>query len=168
MGNLRQLTDITEAVIHCSDTPNGRPDLAEDIDRWHAGPQFGFKRDLTLAPHHQPELKHIGYHAVIEVDGRIVAGRPFIETGAHCPQNGMNQNGVAVCLIGRDGFTRAQWQSLAHLYSTLQQYLPNLQRISGHNDHNPGKTCPGFNVNTWLSSGQIPSDAQVIDLHGGQ
>ncbi|CAA0097708.1 Uncharacterised protein [BD1-7 clade bacterium] len=168
MGTLRTLTNITEAVIHCSDTPNGRPDLTEDIDRWHAGPQFGFKRQLKLAPNHQPHLKHIGYHAVIEIDGRIVAGRPFVETGAHCPQNGMNQHAIAICMIGRDQFTRAQWQSLSHLYVTLKNYLPNLQRISGHNDHNPAKFCPGFNVNEWVNNGFMPNQQHIIDLRRGQ
>ena len=63
---------ITEIIIHCSATIEGKDYTVADIDRWHRA--RGFRK--------------IGYHYVIYRDGSIHAGRPISETGAHCAGTG--------------------------------------------------------------------------------
>ncbi len=149
MGTRRHIKDINEIVIHCSATPNGRAHTIEDIDRWHGERQPPFTRDLSIAPKHQPHLKHIGYHFVIELDGAVRAGRPLIETGAHVA--GRNQNTIGICLVGTDRFTHEQWQALRTLVQNLRA-TPELAlrqlTLSGHNQYS-SKACPGFNVMAW-------------------
>jgi len=44
--------------------------------------------------------RDIGYHYVIERDGRIAAGRSLELGGAHCTAGGMNRKGIGVALLG--------------------------------------------------------------------
>ena len=46
-------------VIHCSDTPNGRPNTAADIHQWHLARGWS----------------GVGYHYGICVDGKVGVGR---------------------------------------------------------------------------------------------
>lgn len=73
---------ITEIIIHCAATPEGKDFTVQDIDRWHR--QRGFKS--------------IGYHFVIYRDGSIHKGRPLDQIGAHC--TGHNANSIGICYIG--------------------------------------------------------------------
>ena len=164
MGVLRTLDDITGIVIHCSDTPNGRDDKTKDIDRWHG--ERGFKRNLSLAPNHQPHLKNIGYHYVVELDGTIVPGRPLIETGAHV--RGHNLDTVGICLIGRGQYTSDQWLSLYALITTLQATLPNAKDLYGHYELDSGKTCPLFNVDEYIKNGYRPLPENILTLEGAK
>ena len=45
---------INEIIVHCSDTPEGRNDKAEDIRRWHVNGNG---------------WSDIGYHYVVDLDG---------------------------------------------------------------------------------------------------
>jgi N-acetylmuramoyl-L-alanine amidase len=163
MGTRRELSQINTIVIHCADTPNGRANTIEDIDDWHR--QRGFTRDLSINPKHQPHLKHVGYHFVIEIDGAVRPGRPLHETGAHV--EGHNHNSLGICLIGRDQYTHEQWESLRTLVQSLlhprNDLGMNLTAICGHRDLNPGKTCPGFDVADWLLSGYRPKPDNVLE-----
>lgn len=161
MGTLRKLTDITAIVIHCADTPNGRADTVEDINRWHGERQPPFTRDMSIAPKHLPGLTHIGYHFVIEVDGKIRPGRPLQETGAHV--SGFNANSVGICLIGRDKFSAEQWHALHELVANLITQIPTCTKVFGHRDLNPGKNCPGFSVADWIHNDYIPDFNHMLD-----
>lgn len=177
MGAPRHFSDIDTLVIHCSATPNGRAHTIEDIDRWHG--ERGWRRDLSLAPKWQPQLKHVGYHFVVELDGSLRAGRPFHETGAHA--FGHNLNSIGICMIGTDQYSPAQW---ATLYAVVQllthpnNHLNGLQitQVVGHRDLSPDtngdgeiqpfewlKTCPGFSVSDWLTSGGVPAHANILE-----
>ncbi|MFK4751464.1 N-acetylmuramoyl-L-alanine amidase [Oceanobacter antarcticus] len=149
MGNRRQLSQITTVVIHCADTPNGRANTIEDIDAWHR--QRGFRRDLSIAPKHQPQLTAVGYHFVIEVNGTIRLGRPLQETGAHV--EGHNYNTIGICLVGRDRYTPEQWSALRSLVVSLSHPGNGLSisTVCGHRDLFDGKTCPGFDVSEWIA-----------------
>lgn len=148
MSKIRFLNQINEIIIHCADTPNGVFYSAEDIDAWHKHRHF--IRDKKLA--HYSNLKHIGYHYVIYLDGSIVVGRRNDETGAHA--KGHNSNSLGICLIGRDKFTQYQWDSLKALVATLQQRYPRIDafNIIGHHSVNSHKTCPNFDVTDWLDN----------------
>lgn len=59
---------ITEIIVHCSATAEGKDYTVADIDKWHRA--RGFKK--------------IGYHYVVYRDGSVHVGRSENEIGAHC------------------------------------------------------------------------------------
>ncbi|OZA06758.1 MAG: hypothetical protein B7X95_01395 [Methylophilaceae bacterium 17-44-8] len=167
---------IETIVIHCSATPNGRPNTAADIDLWHK--QRGFKRSSQYVRNHQPQFKHLGYHVVIERDGNIVYGRHLEEQGAHVA--GHNAKTLGVCLIGTDEYSSHQWDSLkkviiklaSDIYGKPTDSIKNALailkminiRVCGHRDLSPDKDgdgqvekhewvkiCPGFSVYEWVN-----------------
>ena len=124
------MDDIRFLVVHCSDTPNGRHHTAADIDRWHK----------------ERGWSGIGYHAVIQTDGTVEAGRPECTMGAHV--RGHNGHSLGVCMIGRDQFSDAQYRSLEGVLLDWKTKHPGAE-IVGHHDLDPDKTCPGFDVHDW-------------------
>jgi hypothetical protein len=156
---------INLIVIHCSATPSGRSigaDPARVIDGWHKA--RGFRRRPDIPKECRPHLKHIGYHGVIDVDGRFHAGRCFDEVGAHAAQ--FNAHSVGLCLVGgveREGrYTAAQWETLAWVVTeraaTLRIPLQRARRVAkatapgysmvagicGHRDLSPDKNGSGL------------------------
>ncbi|HBS41169.1 MAG TPA: N-acetylmuramoyl-L-alanine amidase [Oceanospirillales bacterium] len=167
MGKLRTASDIKRIVIHCAATPNGKKFTAEDIDRWHK--ERGFKREATIpfAPNYPawqccPPLAHIGYHYVIELDGRVVSGRPLLETGAHV--QGHNADTIGICLVGTDQFTSEQWVALeALVYYLINRFGISEADVVGHRDLYDGKTCPGFDVAAWLERFSTPEQENILE-----
>lgn len=138
------MRDITEIIIHCAATPNGKTFYASDIDRWHK------ERGWTK----------IGYHWVIDIDGFIEAGRHPDEVGAHA--EGHNRFSLGICLIGTNKFTQAQWESLALLVHRLAGEFP-LAKIEGHYQVAAnGKTCPNFDVPKWWDTNCTPDPKNVL------
>ena len=154
MGKRRSLSSIKRIVIHCSDTPNGRADTIEDINRWHGERTPPFKRDLKISPNWQPHLKHIGYHFVIEIDGAIRAGRPLPETGAHV--SGHKHDTIGICMVGRDAYSFDQWVALQRLIADLNEVLQKHLPVIGHYELQPEKTCPGFDTSILVDG--IPNE----------
>ncbi|MEC4750014.1 N-acetylmuramoyl-L-alanine amidase [Methylomicrobium sp. Wu6] len=166
----RPLDRINEIIIHCAATPNGKWFTAFDIDQWHA--KRGFKRDPRQAqysPH-----KHIGYHFVIGIKGGVEIGRNQYEIGAHC--QGRNLSSIGICLVGTDKFTIRQWDALKALVLALLMKFPNAH-VLGHRDTSPDangdghidrsewtKTCPGFDVYTWLRGEMQPLPPHLLDM----
>lgn len=126
---------ITEIIVHCAATPEGKNFTVEDIDRWHK--QRGFKC--------------IGYHYVVYLNGSVHAGRAEEEIGAHC--TGHNKYSIGVCYIGgvaKDGKTPkdtrnpAQRLALLKLLKDLKEKYPKAV-IRGHRDF-AAKACPSFDA----------------------
>ncbi len=126
---------ITEIILHCSATPEGRDYTVADIDRWHRA--RGFTK--------------IGYHYVIYRDGSVHIGRPVREVGAHC--KGHNQLSIGVCYIGglsadgkhpKDTRTPEQRDSLLALIDQLKEDHPGIV-IHCHNEF-ANKACPSFTI----------------------
>ena len=125
---------ITEIIIHCSATPEGKAFTVADIDHWHR--QRGFRC--------------IGYHFVVYLDGSVHAGRPIGESGAHC--QGHNTHSIGICYIGgldaqglpKDTRTPKQKEALKTLVGQLKNDYPNAT-ICGHNEF-AHKACPCFDV----------------------
>lgn len=134
---------VREAVIHCSAT---RPtwyenrtgeDKVREIRRWHV---------------QENGWRNIGYHFLIDRDGKVFCGRKLTEIGAHVA--GRNSGTIGICLIGGFGsnerdrfeqhFTEAQRTSLKLLVADLNTKT-DLRTISGHNQY-ARKACPGFQV----------------------
>lgn len=172
-------------VLHCSATasgirlrgPQGEADPARVIDGWHL--RRGFVRTQAARQRFNPSLESIGYHYVVDVDGAIHTGRHLDEVGAHV--RGHNSDSIGICLVGGAEpvarYSLPQWDSLAHLVLTLGQRLDiRVQAgssvrsgVCGHRDLSPDtnrdgavqpqewlKTCPGFDVATWLTRGLRP------------
>lgn len=116
-------------IVHCSDSPQGRGDNAETIDRWHK----------------ERGWSGIGYHFVILEDGSIEAGRDVGKSGAHA--KGYNHY-IGICLIGIDSFTAKQFASLKMLIEGLTyNYGIPYDKVLGHYQVDKhGKTCPNFDM----------------------
>ena len=84
----------------------------------------------------------IGYHFLIEPNGRIRVGRSESQSGAHCI--GRNYDSLGICLTGNfdiESPTKEQEKSLEILLRDLCEAYPKAE-ISYHRDF-ANKTCPG-------------------------
>lgn len=130
---------IRKIYIHCSATPPDMEVYAKDIDRWHKANGWS----------------GIGYHDVIPRNGMVEKGRPLHKAGAHV--KGHNKDSIGICLVGGvtadmipiSNYTPAQWKALRGL---LVEYLERFPKatIHGHNEADPSKACPCFDVQQWL------------------
>lgn len=128
---------ITDIIIHCSATPEGKDYTVQDIRRWHK----------------QQGWSDIGYHYVIYRNGHVEPGRDVDIAGAHC--EGHNAHSIGVCYIGgvskdgktaKDTRTLAQKAALLSLLTDLKAMYTNA-RIVGHRDYDTkGKACPSFDA----------------------
>lgn len=140
-------------IIHCADTPNGKPFSAKDIDDWHK--ERGFHRTESISKTFNPSLQHIGYQFVINIDGTVESGRAVGEVGAHC--SGANSESIGICMIGKDKFNIIQWGSLTAIIKALQNQFGGNLLVRGHYQFDSakaqGKTCPNFNAQEWYDRG---------------
>ena len=130
-----QMRKITEIILHCSATPEGKDFKAADIRRWHVQGNG---------------WKDIGYNYVIDLDGTIENGRPLWMNGAHTV--GHNANSIGICYIGgldsdgkpKDTRTYEQKESMYLLvYQLLNQFGLSIKDVYGHRDF-AAKSCPCF------------------------
>lgn len=166
----------------------GQPDYLnapQVINAWHA--ERGFRRQPAAVRAFSTRLPSIGYHYVIDLTGVVWSGRGLNEMGAHAA--GFNAHSVGICLVGgaerEASYTPAQWDSLAQMVRMLsEQFLvplapalngQNRLGVMGHRDLSPDtngngtveprewlKTCPGFDVSTWLSRGLKPLPQHIL------
>ncbi len=127
---------ITEIIVHCSATIEGKEFDVEDIRRWHL----------------EKGWADCGYHYVVALDGQIQTGRPVDKVGAHCL--GHNVYSLGICYIGglsddlqpKDTRTEAQKESLLKLIKELKSLYPGAV-VHGHRDY-AAKDCPCFDATT--------------------
>lgn len=126
---------INKVLIHCSATPEGRDVKTKEIKQWHTDKGW----------------RDIGYHYVIELDGKVVEGRPIELVGAHCL--GQNKFSIGICYVGgmdktmskpKDTRTDEQKKALKKLLIKLKKQFPTIT-IHGHNEF-ANKACPSFIV----------------------
>ena len=126
---------ITEIIVHCSATPEGKDFTVDDIRLWHK--QRGFN--------------DVGYHYVIYRNGHLVNGRDVDTIGAHCTNH--NVHSIGICYIGgvakdgktpKDTRTLTQKAVLLSLLTDLKKIYPNA-KIYGHRDF-ANKECPSFDA----------------------
>lgn len=126
---------IDTIIVHCSATPEGRDVKTDTIKSWHVDDNG---------------WSDIGYHYIIELDGKIVEGRPISVQGAHA--RGHNKTSIGICYVGgtdkqgaaKDTRTPQQKQSLEQLITLLTKQNP-IHTIIGHRDVSY-KACPSFNA----------------------
>ena len=131
---------VKEIILHCAATPEGKAFTAKDIDSMHR--QRGFRK--------------IGYHYVIDLDGKVEKGRADNENGAHTI--GHNSIALGICYIvgvAKDGKTpkdtRTEEQKVA-LYELvkelMEKYNLTLDDVHGHYEF-ANKACPSFKMETF-------------------
>lgn len=127
---------ITEIIVHCTATPEGKNISIDDIRRCHI---------------QQNGWKDIGYHYVITLDGQIHPGRNEDDIGAHC--KGHNANSIGVAFVGgldadgktpKDTRNAAQKTAMLRLLKRLKEKHPGAI-IHSHCDF-AAKACPCFNA----------------------
>lgn len=132
---MQKMTKVTEIIVHCSATAEGKPFTIADIRRWHKAQGWD----------------DVGYHYVIHLDGSIHQGRGEAFQGAHC--KGHNAHSIGVCYIGgcaadgktpKDTRTDAQNAALLALLKRLRKRYPEAT-IHGHRDF-AAKACPSFDA----------------------
>lgn len=123
-------------VVHCSATPEGKHFSTETIRDWHVNGNG---------------WSDIGYHWVVELDGKVRAGRPEQRVGAHV--SGYNRSSIGICYVGgmskdmkssKDTRSQSQRESLEQLLLELKVRYPEAI-IKGHNDFS-NKACPSFDA----------------------
>ncbi len=90
----------------------------KDVDNWHRQRWPGF---VSRAGY------HVGYHYVIEWDGKVTQTREHDEEGAHCI--GMNNSSIGVCFMGNFDLhmpSPEQLLSWSKLYTKLRKKYPNI------------------------------------------
>jgi hypothetical protein len=131
-----KIGDVAYLVVHHSASP--RSTTYQEIQDWHKGRGW----------------KQIGYHLVIEEDGKLRHGRLLPRLGAHV--KGRNRRTIGVCLTGDntkpgEGWTQNQIERLRELVEAAKVFWPIL-RVVGHREIvPPGATeCPGVDVDDLL------------------
>lgn len=130
--------EITEIIVHCAATPEGKDYTVEDIRRWHR----------------QQGWSDVGYHYVIGRYGELWTGRDVDIQGAHCAAGGHNRKSIGVCYIGgvdkdgktpKDTRTLQQKATMLKLLIDLKKLYPGV-KIYGHHDFERNKDCPSFDA----------------------
>lgn len=126
--------EITEIIVHCSATPEGKDYTVDDIRRWHK--QRGYS--------------DVGYHYIVYRNGILAQGRDVNIIGAHAA--GHNAHSIGICYIGgmnaentqpEDTRTLRQKARLLSLLVDLRKLYPNA-RIIGHRDLSEDKNGDGI------------------------
>lgn len=127
---------ITEIIVHCTATPEGREASVDTIRSWHLANGW----------------KDIGYHYVVGLDGTVRPGRPEAQIGSHVA--GHNSGTIGIVYVGgvaadgrtpKDTRTPAQKAALLDLAKALIAKYPTIRRVAGHNQY-AAKACPSFDV----------------------
>lgn len=130
------MRDVHLIVIHHSASP--LTTTVEGIRRWHVEGR---------------SWSDIGYHGVIEGDGKWKPGRPFERMGAHA--KGANRGSIGICVVGDNTKSGQEWtplqiSGLADALGFLVQQFPGC-RVAGHREVGTTKTkCPGLDVRELL------------------
>lgn len=151
------MRNIDEIIVHCSAT---RPEWMEDKS---LASKIAEIRDW----HKQRGFNDIGYHWIIDRDGTCLPGRLEEKTGAHAKNH--NAKTIGICLVGgfgssandqfTDNYTTEQAVALRDLIADIKTRHA-IKQVSGHNDYDAGKACPGFRVSRWF---EIKGERKVIE-----
>jgi len=89
----------------------------------------------------------IGYHYIIDRDGRIIEGRPLHFQGAHVKAN--NENNIGVMVLGNFDKQTPSLKQLSSVQIAVSQLMKRhrvpLGRVYTHQEINP-TSCPGSNL----------------------
>lgn len=151
-GEMRNISrDVTEVVVHWTETHTNRNIGSEEINKYH----------LELG------LDGIGYHYVIRRDGSLQRGRPINLEGQHAPINSHDQRSIGVVFVGGinvpsgtpnsenfldvQSLTRSQFNTFDHLCRAFYNAFPGGQ-VVGHSEIDEDEVDPGFDVIDYVES----------------
>ena len=122
---------ITKVVVHCTASPDSIDFGFKDIDEWHR--QRGFLSDSGIS---------CGYHWIIRRSGKVEAGRPESESGAHA--RGYNKHTIVVVWVGEKQIGIEQRKQLLRvLRGICNKYMIPVLDVIGHNEiDGVKKECP--------------------------
>ena len=134
---MHPLMQLKRLIVHHSASPRETP--IEQLREWHKARGFS----------------DIGYHRVIDGEGRLHATRHLAFQGAHAL--GCNHDSWGVCVMGDNTREDRKWsevqiEALARFVDACAEIVPGLV-IYGHRDAVGGKTkteCPGLDVRALL------------------
>ena len=137
--------DITEVVVHWTETFTNKNIGSEEINSTHIG--LG--------------IKGIGYHYVIRRDGSLQRGRPLSNQGEHSYVNDHDEFSIGLVFVGgfncssgtpnpesflsSQSLTRAQMTTFEQFCRAFYKKYPGGQ-VLGHNDIDSTELDPGFDV----------------------
>jgi hypothetical protein len=143
--------EVTEVVVHWTETHTNKNIGSEEINRYHVG--LG--------------LDGIGYHYVIRRDGSLQRGRPVNIQGQHAPTNNHDERSIAIVFVGGynvptgtpnpeqflsvQSLTRSQFNTFDHFCRAFYNVFPGAQ-IVGHNDIDTDEIDPGFDVIDYVNA----------------
>ena len=142
---------VERVFLHCS--ANDRPEHANitTIRRWHVARGFS----------------DIGYHYVIDFEGRLLVGRSLERIPA--AQQGHNSGSIAICVTGgQDGekaFTQAQFDTLVRLCREINCAYHGEVSFHGHREV-ANKDCPAFDYQRILAldaKGQMKAPRENLE-----
>lgn len=151
-AELKEVTrDITEVVVHWSETPTNKNIGSEELN------------DIHL----EAGLNGIGYHYIIRRDGSLQRGRPVNLQGQHASNNGHDSRSIAIVFIGGinvpsetrnledfisvRSLTRSQFNTFDHFCRAFYAVWPGGQ-ILGHSDIDSLANDPGFDVRAYVKA----------------
>mgnify|MGYP000875864896 CR=1 FL=1 len=108
-------------------------------------------RAIQYVHMHRRDFLDIGYHFVIDGQGRIYEGRSLAVHGAHV--KGHNAGTLGIALMGNYEESEPIPEQLARLKWLIRDLMTKhpLTHLAGHSDFLPGKTlCPGKNLEPLL------------------
>jgi len=143
--------DVTEAVIHWTETHTDKNIGSEEINKYH----------LELG------LDGIGYHYVIRRDGSLQRARPVNTKGQHAPINNHDERSIGIVFVGginvpsgtpnpenflsSQSLTRSQLNTFDHFCRAFYAVFPGGQ-IIGHNEIDEEEVDPGFEVINYVEN----------------
>lgn len=133
---------IDEIILHCSATKEGVNFTSDSINAAHKARKFSTYVDAKTG-----EVRYIGYHFYIRLDGTIEECRPVNVRGCHAVNH--NAHSIGICYAGgldktdtngtkiKDTRTPAQKAAILTLCQRLIAEYPTIKRIIGHRDTSP-------------------------------
>ena len=130
---------VQEIILHCTATKEGVEVFAKDVDKWHKNKGW----------------QMIGYHYLVDLDGKVEKGRPDNMNGAHTVNH--NSKALGVCYVGgldknsksKDTRTPEQRFALFKLVmELLEKYNLKIEDVHGHYEF-ANKACPCFDIPTF-------------------
>lgn len=127
---------ISEIIIHCTATAEGKDFTVDDIRAWHKARGWS----------------DVGYHYIVYRDGTVHEGRPIGQVGSHVA--GHNTGTIGISYVGgvtadgkapKDTRTASQRASLLWLVAELRRKHKDIRAVTGHNQY-AAKACPSFDV----------------------
>jgi len=153
--------DVTEIVVHWTETPTNKNIGSEEINAIHLA----------------NGLAGIGYHYVIRRDGSLQRGRPVNIQGEHAVTNNHNERSIAVVFVGGinapsetpnlldftsvQSLTRSQFNTFDHICRSFYNVFAGGQ-VVGHQDIDALTIDPGFDVRAYVKA-NFDKDSKFSD-----